>query len=147
MTPTFPMLAPRPLPQGQVVATVPRQEWYVGGWVGPRAPGCGKWVSETPSQGDNPGGYRRRAFAWFCSKTLAHVPQSHQTPLTKPVQRWCGSGVQDGDYKTLISIFFFFFFCSRGFNSGLTPCATPPALFCYGYFRDRVSGTICRGWL
>jgi hypothetical protein len=30
---------------------------------------------------------------------------------------------------------------------GSTPWATPPALFCIGYFWDRVSRTICPSWL
>jgi hypothetical protein len=33
-----------------------------------------------------------------------------------------------------------------GLNSGSVPWAIPPALFCVGYFRDRIS-TICLGWL
>jgi hypothetical protein len=32
-------------------------------------------------------------------------------------------------------------------NSGPSPWATPPALFCDGYFWDRVSWSICLGWL
>jgi hypothetical protein len=33
-------------------------------------------------------------------------------------------------------------------NSGPSPWATPPALFCDGFFlRDRISWTICSGWL
>jgi hypothetical protein len=43
--------------------------------------------------------------------------------------------------------FFFFFFQFLGLNSGPIPWATPQALFCDGYFRDRVSWTICSGWL
>jgi hypothetical protein len=31
--------------------------------------------------------------------------------------------------------------------SGPTPWATPPALFCDGFFQDRVSWTICTSWL
>jgi hypothetical protein len=32
-------------------------------------------------------------------------------------------------------------------NSGPAPWATPPALFCDGFFQDRGSWTICLGWL
>jgi hypothetical protein len=32
-------------------------------------------------------------------------------------------------------------------NSGPSPWAPPPALFCKGFFWDRVSWTICPGWL
>jgi hypothetical protein len=32
-------------------------------------------------------------------------------------------------------------------NSGPTSWATPPALFCDGFFQDRISWTICLGWL
>jgi hypothetical protein len=46
---------------------------------------------------------------------------------------------------------FFFFFCSSGVwtqNLMLARhCATQPALFCDGLFRDRVLWTICLGWL
>jgi hypothetical protein len=34
-----------------------------------------------------------------------------------------------------------------GLNSGPSPWATPPALFLWRVFRDRVSQTICLGWL
>jgi hypothetical protein len=34
-----------------------------------------------------------------------------------------------------------------GLNSGPTPQATPPALFCEGFFQDRVSQTIYLGSL
>jgi hypothetical protein len=52
--------------------------------------------------------------------------------------------------------FFFFFFnvCFlffvlryRGLNSGTIPWATPPALFCEGFFQDRVLWIFCPGWL
>jgi hypothetical protein len=42
----------------------------------------------------------------------------------------------------------FFFFCAvLGFELRASPWATPPALFCDGIFWDRVSQTICPGWL
>jgi hypothetical protein len=41
----------------------------------------------------------------------------------------------------------FFFWQSWGLKSGPTPWATPPALFCGGFCRDRVSWTVCPGWL
>jgi hypothetical protein len=34
-----------------------------------------------------------------------------------------------------------------GLNSGPSPWATPPVLFLWRVFRDRVSQTICLGWL
>jgi hypothetical protein len=34
-----------------------------------------------------------------------------------------------------------------GLNSRPSPWAIPPALFCDGSFQDRVSWTICLGWL
>jgi hypothetical protein len=34
-----------------------------------------------------------------------------------------------------------------GSNSGPTPWVTPPALFCEGFSWDRISPTICLGWL
>jgi hypothetical protein len=34
-----------------------------------------------------------------------------------------------------------------GLNSGPSPWATPPALFLWRVFRDRVLQTICSGWL
>jgi hypothetical protein len=42
---------------------------------------------------------------------------------------------------------FFFFLWYWGLNSGPTPWATPPALFLWTVFWDRVSKTICLGWL
>jgi hypothetical protein len=42
---------------------------------------------------------------------------------------------------------FFFFFCYWDLNSGPTSWTTPPALFCEEIFQDRVSWTICPGWL
>jgi hypothetical protein len=42
--------------------------------------------------------------------------------------------------------FFFFFSWYWGLNYGPIPWATPPALFCEGFFEDRVSGTICPKW-
>jgi hypothetical protein len=53
------------------------------------------------------------------------------------------------DVKEAICYFsyFFFFWWSCGLNSVPTPRATPPALFCAGYFRDRVPQTIYLGWL
>jgi hypothetical protein len=42
----------------------------------------------------------------------------------------------------------FFFFAVLGLNSGPTPQDTQPAFFfCDGFFWDRVSWTICFGWL
>jgi hypothetical protein len=46
-----------------------------------------------------------------------------------------------------LAILFFFFLRYCGLNSGPMPWATPPALFCDGFFRNRVSQTICQGWL
>jgi hypothetical protein len=43
--------------------------------------------------------------------------------------------------------FFFFLLWYWDLNSGPTPLATPPALFCDMFFRDGVSQTICLGWL
>jgi hypothetical protein len=34
-----------------------------------------------------------------------------------------------------------------GLNSGPLPWDTPPALFCDGFFWDRVLWTVCLGWL
>jgi hypothetical protein len=42
---------------------------------------------------------------------------------------------------------FSFFLWYWGLNSRPTPQVTPPATFCEGFFRDRVSQTICLGWL
>jgi hypothetical protein len=39
----------------------------------------------------------------------------------------------------------FLWYC--GLNSGPSPWATPLALFCEGFFQDRVSWTSCLGWL
>jgi hypothetical protein len=46
-------------------------------------------------------------------------------------------------------LFFYllFFWKFWGLNSGPTSWATPRALFCDGFFRDRVSQTFCTGWL
>jgi hypothetical protein len=41
----------------------------------------------------------------------------------------------------------FFFLQYWGLNSGPTPWVSPPALFCEGFFQDRVLRTICLGWL
>jgi hypothetical protein len=40
---------------------------------------------------------------------------------------------------------FFFFLWYWGSNSGPSPWATPPALFCEGFYSDRVSRIICLG--
>jgi hypothetical protein len=45
------------------------------------------------------------------------------------------------------SSFFFFFLVVWGLNSGPSPWITPPALFLWRCFRDRVLWTICPGWL
>jgi hypothetical protein len=42
---------------------------------------------------------------------------------------------------------FFLFLQYWVLNSGPTPWATPPAFFCAGFFQDRISQTICPGWL
>jgi hypothetical protein len=41
--------------------------------------------------------------------------------------------------------FCFFFLWYYGSNSGLTPWATPPVIFCHGCFLDRILRTICLG--
>jgi hypothetical protein len=41
----------------------------------------------------------------------------------------------------------FLFFWYWNLNSGPTPWATPPALFCEGFFWERNLWTICLGWL
>jgi hypothetical protein len=43
-----------------------------------------------------------------------------------------------------LSMYLFWYW---GLNSGPTPWATLPTLFCDGFFWDRVSRTICQGWL
>jgi hypothetical protein len=50
-------------------------------------------------------------------------------------------------YICNLYIFFFCFLLYWSLNSGCTPWATPPALFCDGFFRDRVSWTIFPSWL
>jgi hypothetical protein len=53
-----------------------------------------------------------------------------------------------GIRKTSSSIFcFVLLLWYWGLNSGATPWATPPFLFCDGFYRDRVFKTICPGWL
>jgi hypothetical protein len=42
---------------------------------------------------------------------------------------------------------FIFFLWYWSLNSGPIPWATPPALFCEVFFQDKVSQTICPGWL
>jgi hypothetical protein len=42
---------------------------------------------------------------------------------------------------------FVFIFQCWGLNTGHTPWATPPALFCDTFSQDRVLWTICLGWL
>jgi hypothetical protein len=45
-------------------------------------------------------------------------------------------------------IIFFFFFCGTGgLNSGPIPWTTLPPLFYDGFFWERISQTICLGWL
>jgi hypothetical protein len=46
-----------------------------------------------------------------------------------------------------ICLFIYLFLQYWGLNSGPTTWATPPALFCDGFFWDRVSQTICLGWV
>jgi hypothetical protein len=59
--------------------------------------------------------------------------------------------LQDNFYWTLSSrlLKFYLFIYLRywGLNSGRTPWATPPTLFCEEIFQCRVSWTICLGWL
>jgi hypothetical protein len=43
--------------------------------------------------------------------------------------------------------FFFFFLWYWGLNLGTSPWATPPVLFLWWVFGDRVTWTICPGWL
>jgi hypothetical protein len=43
--------------------------------------------------------------------------------------------------------FDFFFSSTRAWTQGLIPWATPPAIFCVGFFWNRVSWTVCPGWL
>jgi hypothetical protein len=59
-------------------------------------------------------------------------PQAQQQSLPSPLCHW----------------FFFFFLQCWDLNSGPTPWATPPALFfVMGFFQNKVSQTICLGWL
>jgi hypothetical protein len=51
------------------------------------------------------------------------------------------------DFMKLFSKSFFGGGQYWGLNSGPTFCATPTALFCEGFFQDKVSGTICLDWL
>jgi hypothetical protein len=58
-----------------------------------------------------------------------------------------------GDVTVLESFFFFFFGsikvwtqASHLLGSCSTTWPTPPALFCKGFFQNRVSRTICQGW-
>jgi hypothetical protein len=58
-----------------------------------------------------------------------------------PLIWWCGY------WHKMTSTVFFFFLWYRGLNSGPSLWATPLAFFHDGYFQDRVSWTICLGWL
>jgi hypothetical protein len=51
------------------------------------------------------------------------------------------------DFRLVGFFGFLVFWWYWGLNSGLTPWATPPALFCVVFFQDRVSQTICTSWL
>jgi hypothetical protein len=46
-----------------------------------------------------------------------------------------------------VCLFIYLCFVVLGLNSGPTPWATPPALFCEGFFWNRVPWIICLGWL
>jgi hypothetical protein len=48
---------------------------------------------------------------------------------------------------TFWHFYLFIFLQCWGLNWGSSPWATPPAHFCFEYFRDRVSWAICPGWL
>jgi hypothetical protein len=56
---------------------------------------------------------------------------------------WAGFELQSSSFQ----LFIFFFLWCWDLNSGSTPWATLPALFCDRSFRDRVSWTVCLGWL
>jgi hypothetical protein len=48
----------------------------------------------------------------------------------------------------IYNIFFLFLFCVSGdWTQGLHLEPLHQLFFCDGFFRDRVSGTICQGWL
>jgi hypothetical protein len=51
------------------------------------------------------------------------------------------------DLSNQFNFFFFFFLWYWGLTSRPTPWATLPAHFLKGFFQDRVSWTICLGWL
>jgi hypothetical protein len=48
-------------------------------------------------------------------------------------------------YQHFLEITFFFFWDTEVWTQGLRPSATPPALFCDGFFWDKVTQTIFRG--
>jgi hypothetical protein len=52
-----------------------------------------------------------------------------------------------GNHHVRIGFLIFDFLWSWGMNSGLTPWATPPALFCDGFYWDRVSELFCPSYL
>jgi hypothetical protein len=66
-----------------------------------------------------------------------------------PVTSWQQEGQRQALPQNMLPIAFFLFFCcSAGvWTQGLHLRDTPSALFCNGCFQDRVSRTICLGWL
>jgi hypothetical protein len=67
--------------------------------------------------------------------------RSHMEGDIKLTGRW-GWGWGFNWWTSTQAIFFLQYW---DLNSGPTPWATPPALFCDGFFQDRVSGTISPG--
>jgi hypothetical protein len=69
--------------------------------------------------------------------TSEHLPFWLVSPVTRCKLFWEIQG----------SVTHFFFWQYWSLNSGPSPWATPPALFCDEYFWDRVSRTICPGYI
>jgi hypothetical protein len=52
-----------------------------------------------------------------------------------------------GYFSDRVSLSLFLFFLVRGLELRTYILTNPPALYCEGFFQDRVSRTICLGWL
>jgi hypothetical protein len=63
-------------------------------------------------------------------------------------QRLCRTeSVSPVDLEWASHLSFFFFSVVLELELRAYTLSTPPTLFCVGFFRDGVSGTLCLGWL
>jgi hypothetical protein len=108
------------------------------------AESCWEWIGPA----DNPTGTTGTQVTQPHQMPGSPSKEAQRGPWASPLRNHCAGLLCAGKLVVCLNtISFLLFLRCWGLNSGPIPWATPPELFLWWVFQDRVSWTICPGWL